>query len=253
MKKFTRISLFVLTVLSLLLSACGSGETYLAPNDPNTIANGGSTVSVYTGCPLVPGLSLCKSASELEGVQLAGVDAAVLATLATPWPGDEEVAAVVWAGDKVIKLYLYLTAAYLANNAIEYTVHEVVSGQVVEIQEAWEPHNQDHNIDRNISAVTVMITGYQTWVSTGGPKTPQTNQDFACRVVKVAGVIKEYVLWQKSGEQLLVFGADGAWTTYYTGKTWKTLMNPPKKYRAQGGKMETFGCDQFPPFPPLPS
>ncbi len=255
MKKLSRLFLFSLLAISLLLSACGSGEIILPPGSPETIANGGNPVFIPPAkCGTTPstgGLVFCDPGLA-DGTQLAGLDAALIGSMATPWPGDEEVAAVVWAGNKVVKLYLYLTAAYLANNAIEYTVHEVVSGQIVEERLFVEAHNPLHDVTHpdNLPKVKAMVATYTTWVATGGPRQPQTNGNFQCRVLKEAGQIISYLLWQKDGGQLLIWG-DGFWRTFYTKKPLLRLNNPPEDH--PNGIMETFGCDQFPTFPPLPS
>mgnify|MGYP001564316076 CR=1 FL=1 len=141
---------------------------------------------------------------------------------------------------------------------IEYDVYvlNIQDGEVV------KRHNGQHDVaGDNATAVASLLTTHQTWVVTGGPGNRNTNQDFACKALKVAGETVSYVLWHMTDPALkigeIVIWTSDRWVSYYTGKSMSSLNNPPieiiKRYRGTKVRvwMENIDCSNLPPQPPL--
>jgi hypothetical protein len=123
----------VMLVFAILFGVSGcSGEQVLATDDPVTQANDGHPVFVQS--PFVPPAGCDQTPEEIwENGELTEetvtwckpgysgkvdvVDMAMLATIATPWPGDEEIVGLIWVGKTITKIVLVAESAYLAANA----------------------------------------------------------------------------------------------------------------------------------------
>lgn len=210
----------------------------------------------------------------VETTAATGLTAASVATLVSAAAPVVLVGVLVCGG--VVLVY------YANATALPYTGPAVVAGEVapitlsVNVSEAqaleytyvmaaleglYLQHNPDHDVEKNIAAVSAMLAIHTSWATTGGPKDPRTNQNFVCKALEVGGQVVAHVLWHmtdpasKTGE-ILVWTAN-RWVTYYTGKSYFTLNNPPVDIANEFFKTKTrvrvlnSACDNLPPMPPL--
>lgn len=284
MKKNCFSVLTVLVISSFLLGACAPREVILTPDDPWTVANGGLPVSVSLD-PIQRCLengktypldledekgerlqiTFCDSVRSHEGMQVDIVDMAMIGTLVTPWPGDEEIVGVIWIGKTVAKLVLVAGSAYVTGQGLAVlpgTINnnivavEVTGLQTINIEASLlTTHDPAHDIEKHLPEVTSMLTGFQTWVATGGPNQRDTNQNYRCVALVIGSQIARFVLWSKTTMNVLVWSADGEWVTFYGPKAQSALMKVPENVKGQYGSqasMQPISCNQLPPFPPLP-
>lgn len=288
MKKSRSLKVFsVLVIFSFLLGACAPREVILAEDDYWTIENDGHPVSVSLdpiqrcaengetvsldlvddeGNPIQ--ISMCPQpgTTVYDGMPVDVVDVAMLATLATPWPGDEEVVAVVWAGKTVIKLILVAGSAYAVAHglaAMPAVMHaEAVYVTVSPTETVYIPqspeHDTGHDVGNNLAQATALVEGYTVWTTAGGPQNQPDK--FRCVAMMVGQAIARFIIWEKSSATIIVWhvaaptGID-PWVTIYGPKGGGSLLNVPGDIKAgyPDAHMEMLNCEQMPPMPPLPS
>jgi hypothetical protein len=134
----------------------------------------------------------------------------------------------------------------------------------IALEGAYMIHNPAHDVignEANTKAVLSMISNHSTWVSTGGPNNRNSNQDFVCKALEVGGKVVANILWHMTDPKLktgeIVIWSANRWITYFTGKSYSTLNNPPVDIVNEFFKTKTrvrvinVGCNNLPPQPPL--
>ncbi len=276
MKKTLTI-LSLLVAASMLLSACGpmtpeqlkALQIQTAPqqisNFPSTYAqacflNGTNVAKSDDG---LFGVNVCDPKKVVEGSQFDVVDMAMVGTLATPWPGDEEVVGVVWLCKTIIKVILVAGSVYLAAHPElrSSTVHITYNAASInDLKSSYKvgsvlipTHDPAHDVDSaaNAPLVRTMQASFGTWLATGGPRQRNPNPDYICKMLNVVGKVARYYLYESATHNLLSWTADGNWVTFFPRDSGvlKVPDNIQREY--PNAKLDSADCNNLPPFPPL--
>lgn len=220
MKK-TYAILALVTALSLLLAACGAGQSHmdLPPTDPSYVP--GSSVSVDNSPTEEDEYNSCVQAiqgknPDLINTELFGADMEYWQCGTNPSSGTQYsmmlISATAIAKVTPIKQDDVIVVGVVVIEKVFYVVLAVAAGVTIGEALAWESHtNPDHNPNKlnttarkQIEALLALIAG---GMLTGGPGGPEHK----CGVVKdAAGVIIRAFIWVADATY-----TEGGYTAWY--------------------------------------
>lgn len=296
MQKIKLIGFSMLVIISILLSACApagqqQAEIVLVPSDPNTVAGGGTVISVDNRPTLQVQYDACASGIDYNnpefefilqteegqkatqlwncGVSYQSSGEGVFVMVAvnelanlTPSQLDNAVvyAVEIIAGVGIFAILMY--GAYVAGQQIaDYNSMAMIDARTLSMGNLesefiyLEVHDSAHDVlaPQNLPHVQEIISAQGSWVTTGGSRDPRSNRDFLCRALVIAGKAVRYTLWSKLYSSVLVWAPDGTWITYFENQPISKVNKVPDNIQSKypDAQMQPVDCNTLPPFPPL--
>jgi hypothetical protein len=260
----------------------------LPVDDPQTIANGGQPVFVQTSYVMSDSIVPARNSGTITYAPLGegtGINivtfqpsranelmmlvpvGGTIAMLDTPAPGPADVIAAVYVAGKIVAVVVAVGITAYAT----YQVFEGIEDLVVTIETIYVPrspeHKPEHDVINNVAQVTAVITALYTFAATNPP--PGDNNDVRCIIMRSAGTVARYIVWQKTFVNPTSLVAKGTiiiwhaaapsgidpWVGTYVNKSAQTLLKVPGDLVDDSLQitMEEVGCGNFPPPPMMPT